>query len=70
MSFRELKIQEKEKKVFELKKRNQELEKYKYVLDYRIKDLKLQVDPKEKKIAEMTDLIIVFFSLKEFLPRL
>lgn len=59
MSDREQVIQDKEKKVYELKKRNQELEKYKFVLDYRIKELKLQIEPKEKQINDMTDYIKV-----------
>lgn len=59
MATREQMIQEKERKVFDLKKQNQELEKYKFVLDYRIKELKQQVEPKEKQITEMTELIIV-----------
>lgn len=46
-------IQDKERKVFELKKNNQELEKYKFVLDFKIKDLKKQIEPKENDIAEM-----------------
>ena len=30
-------IQEKEKRIYDLKKKNQELEKFKFVLDYKIK---------------------------------
>merc|ERR1719321_1792627 len=32
---------------------NQELEKFKFVLDYKIKELKAQIDPKNDSIAEM-----------------
>eukprot|EP00927_Polykrikos_kofoidii_P004457 TRINITY_DN11755_c0_g1_i1.p1 TRINITY_DN11755_c0_g1~~TRINITY_DN11755_c0_g1_i1.p1 ORF type:complete len:1221 (-),score=291.71 TRINITY_DN11755_c0_g1_i1:257-3919(-) len=46
-------IGDKEQKIYELKKNNQELEKFKFVLDYRIKELKLQIDPKNDAIAEM-----------------
>ena len=53
MADRDEHIQEKEKKVYDLKKRNQELEKFKFVLDYRIKELKEQVEPRENEIAEM-----------------
>ena len=54
MTERDEHIQEKERKVYDLKKRNQELEKYKFVLDFRIKELKEQVEPRENEIAEMT----------------
>ena len=46
-------IGEKEKKIYELKKRNQELEKFKFVLDYKIKELKRQIEPRENEIADM-----------------
>merc|ERR1712070_352610 len=35
------------------KKKNQELEKFKFVLDYKIKELKRQIEPREKEIADM-----------------
>merc|ERR1711966_400974 len=35
------------------KKQNQELEKFKFVLDYRIRELKAQIDPKNDDIADM-----------------
>lgn len=47
-------IQQKERKIYELKKNNQEMEKYKFVLDYRIKDLKHQIEPRETSIAEIS----------------
>ncbi len=50
---RDATIGEKEKRIFELKKRNQELEKWKFVLDYRIKDLKRQIEPRENDITRM-----------------
>ena len=40
--------------MYELKKNNQELEKFKFVLDYRIKELKMQIEPRETQIAGMT----------------
>lgn len=46
-------IGDKEGKIYELKKQNQELEKFKFVLDYKIRELKAQIDPKNDKIAEM-----------------
>lgn len=36
-----------------MKKKNQELEKFKFVLDYKIKELKKQIEPKEEEIANM-----------------
>lgn len=32
---------------------SQELEKFKFVLDYKIKELKKQIEPREEEIAEM-----------------
>merc|ERR1719265_2889381 len=46
-------IGDKEQKIYDLKKQNQELEKYKFVLDYKIKELKAQIDPKNDSIADM-----------------
>lgn len=45
-------IEDKEGKIYDLKKQNQELEKFKFVLDYKIKELKLEIDPKNEAIAE------------------
>eukprot|EP00747_Dinoflagellata_sp_TGD_P106608 gnl/TRDRNA2_/TRDRNA2_169896_c2_seq1.p1 gnl/TRDRNA2_/TRDRNA2_169896_c2~~gnl/TRDRNA2_/TRDRNA2_169896_c2_seq1.p1 ORF type:complete len:1270 (+),score=343.39 gnl/TRDRNA2_/TRDRNA2_169896_c2_seq1:135-3944(+) len=46
-------IEDKEQRIYDLKKQNQELEKFKFVLDHNIKELKLQIDPKNDAIAEM-----------------
>jgi cilia- and flagella-associated protein 57 len=54
MAERDELIQDKERRVYDLKKKNQELEKFKFVLDFRIKELKEQVEPRENEIAEMT----------------
>ncbi len=50
---REETITDKEKRIFDLKKKNQELEKFRFVLDYKIKELKLQIAPREHEIATM-----------------
>merc|ERR1719311_567354 len=57
-------IGDKEQRIYDLKKQNQELEKFKFVLDYKIKELKAQIDPKndsisqmKKKIQEMDELL-------------
>ena len=46
-----------EKKIYELKKKNQELEKFKFVLDYKIKELKRQIEPRENEITDMKEQI-------------
>merc|ERR1719261_139637 len=46
-------IGDKEQRIYDLKKQNQDLEKFKFVLDYKIKELKSQIDPKNDSIAEM-----------------
>ena len=48
-------IQEKENRIYHLKKRTQELEKFKFVLDYKIKELKRDIGPREKEISDMKD---------------
>jgi hypothetical protein len=52
---RDLTIGEKEKKIYQLKKKNQELEKFKFVLDYKIKDLNRQIEPRENEITDMKE---------------
>ncbi|KAL8427170.1 hypothetical protein Efla_006797 [Eimeria flavescens] len=46
-------IGEKEQRIYELKKQNQELEKFRFVLDYKIKQLRSQIDPKTRDIHLM-----------------
>jgi len=46
-------IGEKEKRIYELKKNTQELEKFKFVLDFKIKELKREIGPREAMIKEM-----------------
>ncbi|XP_064228328.1 cilia- and flagella-associated protein 57 isoform X1 [Aotus nancymaae] len=50
-------IQDKEKQIYDLKKKNQELEKFKFVLDYKIKELKKQIEPRENEIRVMKEQI-------------
>jgi len=49
-------IGEKEKKIYQLKKKTQELEKFKFVLDYKIKELKWEIAPKEQEITRLKDM--------------
>jgi len=46
-----------ERTIYELKKDNQELEKFKFVLDYQIKELKRQIEPRENEIADMKETV-------------
>ncbi|KAM6962429.1 cilia- and flagella-associated protein 57-like [Aplochiton taeniatus] len=50
-------IQDKEKRIYDLKKKNQELDKFKFVLDFKIKELKNQIEPSERNIKKMKDQI-------------
>ena len=50
-------IGEKEKRIYELKKKNQELDKFKFVLDFKIRELKRQIEPRQQEIAGMKDQI-------------
>jgi cilia- and flagella-associated protein 57 len=50
---REETITDKEKRIFDLKKKNQELEKFRFVLDYKIRELKLQIAPREQETAAL-----------------
>lgn len=46
-----------EKRIYDLKQKNQELEKFKFVLDYKIKELKKQIEPREHEIKVMKEQI-------------
>ena len=46
-----------EKRIYDLKKKNQELEKFKFVLDYKIKELRRQMEPRENEIKRMKEQI-------------
>ena len=46
-------IADKERRIYDLKKKNQELEKFKFVLDFKIKELKQQIEPREAEIGAM-----------------
>lgn len=48
---------EKEKKIYELKKKNQELDKFKFVLDFKIRELKQQIEPRQIEIVNMREKI-------------
>ena len=46
-------IAQNEKKILYLKKKTQELEKFKFVLDYKIKELKKDITPKEVETSNL-----------------
>jgi chromosome segregation ATPase len=52
---RDNRIGKHETDIYDLKKENQELEKYKFVLDYQIKHYKTQIEPKDKAIQKMKE---------------
>merc|ERR1711937_841100 len=63
-------IGDKETRICDLKKQNQELEKFKFVLDYKIKELKAQIDPKNEYIAEMkTQILAMEAELEDYMRK-
>jgi len=54
---RDISTGEKEKKIYELKKKNQELDKFKFVLDFKIRELKQQIEPRQLEILGMREKI-------------
>ena len=55
LSEREATIQDKDSRIIELKKKTQELEKFKFVLDYKIKELKSRIGPRMKIIQGLNE---------------
>jgi len=54
---RESTIADKRARIFELKKKNQELEKFKFVLDYKITELKRQIQPRKIEMKQLGEQI-------------
>mmetsp|Transcript_38583 Transcript_38583/g.62503 ORF Transcript_38583/g.62503 Transcript_38583/m.62503 type:complete len:1299 (+) Transcript_38583:248-4144(+) len=52
---REESIDKKEKAIGELKSRNKELEKFKFVLDYKLREMKRDIEPRDEQIENMKD---------------
>eukprot|EP00940_MAST-03C_sp_MAST-3C-sp2_P003197 g3197.t1 len=50
---RDATVSQKEKTIHTLKKKNQELEKFKFVLDFKVKELKRQIEPRKNEISNM-----------------
>ncbi|XP_011870371.1 PREDICTED: cilia- and flagella-associated protein 57 [Vollenhovia emeryi] len=52
---RDTTIQSKEQQIYDMKQTNQELEKFKFVLNYKIDELKSQIEPRDREIQELKD---------------
>lgn len=48
-------IEDKNKRINDLRKKTQELEKFKFVLDYKIKELKRDIGPRELEIQKLNE---------------
>jgi len=48
-------IEDKNRRIIDLKKKTQELEKFKFVLDYKIKELKRDIGPRELEIQKLNE---------------
>lgn len=55
LAEREATIKDKDKRIYDLKKKTQELEKFKFVLDYKIKELKRDIGPREEQIEKLVE---------------
>ncbi len=54
---RDAMLSEKEKRIFELKQQNKELDKFKYVLDYKVREMRQELEPRDVLISDMRDQI-------------
>lgn len=57
ISERDATIQDKEQQIYDVKRANQELEKFKFVLNYKIEELNNQTEPKDREIKELKEKI-------------
>lgn len=55
ISERDATIQDKEQQIYNINRTNQELEKFKFVLNYKIQELKDQIEPREREIAQLKE---------------
>lgn len=55
MKERSTTIDDKNKRINDLRKKTQELEKFKFVLDYKIKELKKDIGPREMEIQKLRE---------------
>ena len=54
---REESVSDKERRMAELKAKNKELEKFKFVLDYKLRELKKEIEPRDEQIMQMRETI-------------
>lgn len=54
---REETISDKERRMAELKAKNKELEKFKFVLDYKLRELAKEIEPRDEQITKMRETI-------------
>lgn len=52
---RDISVGDKERRIYDLKKKNMELDKFKYVLDFKIRELKEQIEPRQIEILSMRE---------------
>ncbi|KAM0726478.1 Cilia and flagella-associated protein 57 [Formica fusca] len=55
ISERDAIIRDKEQRIYDMKQTNQELEKFKFVLNYKIQELKNQIEPRDREIQELKE---------------
>lgn len=55
---RDAAIKAKDQRIYFLKQKIQESDKFKFVLDYKMKELKNQIDPKDREIKERKEEIV------------
>jgi len=48
-------LEEKDARIYDLRKKNQELEKFKFVLNYKIQELQRQIAPRQREIKDMRE---------------
>jgi len=53
ISERDATIMDKERQIYDMKRTNQELEKLKFVLNYKIEELKSQIEPRDQEIQDL-----------------
>jgi len=63
MNNRDDTIHEKEKRIYDLQKKNHELEKFKFVLEYKLSELKKQIEPRENELVKSNTQYSVSFLL-------
>ena len=66
MQERDETITDKEKRIMELKKKNQELEKFKFVLEYKILEQNKEMQPRETDIKNVCESCPPIFSYMKF----